>query len=326
MRQSGPYPSASSRAAATHTALPLRSSVGSRSAARSSSRIDSYSASSLGIHGNAPPRGSQYGFAVRPATYDVAICWPRPGWCTSCTPSSSVKRSESRTRETVLVGEHRGERERETNAGAKRRRGGGSAARRERRMGWTVRAFEGGGGARARDGARNVDDVADASRWAPPRPRGAREARGGGAAGIRSPRADEKHRVRGFGWAPGAVLRRGAHAEGGERAREGTRRGGRSRSASRAGARARPAPGSARPREETRRGAARGRGGRRREREDPRDESGALGSGRARGLGRASRARLRSRTSARMPRGRRHRAVRARMRGGDARAGDERIR
>ena len=181
----------------------------------------------------------------------------------------------------------------------------------------TVRAFEGGGGARAgaRYGARNARGAGSMTsrtrRGGRPRAPGARprEARGGGAAGIRSPRADEKHRVRGFGWAPGggAVLRRGAETStrrgewGGARTREGTRRGGRSRSASRAGARARPAPGSARPREETRRGAARGRGGRRREREDPRDESGALGSGRARGLGRASRARLRSRTSARMP-------------------------
>ena len=39
VRQSGPYPSASSRAAATQMALPFCSNSGSRNAARSSSRI-----------------------------------------------------------------------------------------------------------------------------------------------------------------------------------------------------------------------------------------------------------------------------------------------
>ena len=39
--------------------------------------------------------------------YEEACWWPMPGWCTSCTPSLSVNRSESRTRSTALRGGER---------------------------------------------------------------------------------------------------------------------------------------------------------------------------------------------------------------------------
>ena len=81
--------------------------------------------------------------------YEEACWWPMPGWCTSCTPSLSVNRSESRTRSTALRGGERFGRDegvsregfglagngvgRDDDDGRRRRRGEGDAPRGERR-------------------------------------------------------------------------------------------------------------------------------------------------------------------------------------------------
>ena len=77
--------------------------------------------------------------------YEEACWWPMPGWCTSCTPSLSVNRSESRTRSTALRGGERFGRDegvsregfglagngvgRDDDDGRRRRRGEGDAPR-----------------------------------------------------------------------------------------------------------------------------------------------------------------------------------------------------
>ena len=79
--------------------------------------------------------------------YEEACWWPMPGWCTSCTPSLSVNRSESRTRSTALRGGERFGRDegvsregfglagngvgRDDDDGRRRRRGEGDAPRGE---------------------------------------------------------------------------------------------------------------------------------------------------------------------------------------------------